>query len=81
MGSPGDRFAHCLNEIGEIRDAVFSAVDITIFNDLSGSSHVSVVKQSNCRAFALSRKRFRPWSKALSTKGKNLFDQGRKVKK
>ncbi|EDN84821.1 hypothetical protein PARMER_03687 [Parabacteroides merdae ATCC 43184] len=35
---------------------------------------VSVVKQPGHKPFAFSRIRFRPWSKALSTQVKNLFD-------
>ena len=41
---------------------------------LSDNSHASVVKQPNHRAFGLGRIPFRPWSKALSTLVKNLFD-------
>ena len=41
---------------------------------LSDNRHATVVKQPAHRPFAFSRKPFRPWSKALSTQVKNLFD-------
>ena len=41
---------------------------------LSDNRHATVVKQPAHRPFAFSRKPFRPWSKALSTLVKNLFD-------
>ena len=47
---------------------------------LRDNSHASVVKQPNHRAFGFGRIPFRPWSKALSTNVKSLFDQGQKVK-
>ena len=41
---------------------------------LSDNRHATVVIPPAHRPFALSRKPFRPWSKALSTQVKNLFD-------
>ena len=41
---------------------------------LSDNRHDTVVIPPAHRPFALSRKPFRPWSKALSTLVKNLFD-------
>ena len=41
---------------------------------LSDNRHATIVKQPAHRPFAFSRKPFRPWSKALSTLVKNLFD-------
>ena len=41
---------------------------------LSDNRHATVVIPPAHRPFALSRKPFRPWSKALSTLVKNLFD-------
>ena len=41
---------------------------------LSDNRHATIVKLPAHRPFAFSRKPFRPWSKALSTLVKNLFD-------
>ncbi|RYS82987.1 hypothetical protein EAJ15_14675 [Parabacteroides merdae] len=41
---------------------------------LKDNCHATVIKQPAHRPFAFSRKPFRPWSKALSTQVKNLFD-------
>ena len=41
---------------------------------LSDNRHATVVIPPAHRPFALSRKPIRPWSKALSTQVKNLFD-------
>ena len=45
---------------------------------LSDNRHATVVIPPAHRPFALSRKPFRPWSKALSTQVKSPFDTGQK---